>query len=194
MRIILAVVLSASFAAVAGSQTTPGTSPPRGPDFTVQVWGDVVADFNNRVDRYVELRRAAEVGVPPLAVTDHWDEVTRSEVALAANIRRARGRARQGEFFTPLISAEFRKALRPILDAKTREVIMDDNPGSFLHHVDVRYPKTRSYSTVPANVLALLPRLPVDMEYRFVGRHLILLDVRANVIVDRMTCAIRCND
>lgn len=160
----------------------------------MQVWGDVVADFNIRVDRYVELRSAAEVGVPPLAVTDHWDEITRSEVALAAKIRRARGRSRQGEFFTPVISREFRKALRPIVDDKTRDVIMDDNLGSFTHHIDVRYPKTRSYSTVPANVLALLPRLPADIEYRFLGPHLILLDIRANVIVDRMKCAIRCDD
>jgi len=194
VRAVLAVALVVSFEAVAGAQTTTAPTVPRGPDFKVQVWGDIVADFSNRVDRYAELRRAAEVGVPPLAVTDHWDEITRSEVALAARISRARGRARQGEIFTPLISAEFRNALRPIVDDKTRAVIMDDNPGSFTHHIDVRYPKTRSYSTVPANVLALLPRLPADIEYRFLGPHLILLDVRANVIIDRMRCAIRCDD
>lgn len=194
MRAILACVLIVSFEAAAGSQTTTGPTVPRGPDFAVQVWGEVVADFSERIDRYVELRRAAEVGVPPLAVTDHWDEITRSEVALAARISRARVRARRGEFFTPTISAEFRNALRAIVDENTRAVIMDDNPGLFTDHIDVRYPKTRSYSSVPANVLALLPRLPDDIEYRFLGPHLILLDIRANVIVDRMRCAIRCND
>lgn len=194
MRGTLAIVLIVSFEAGAGSQTPTGPTAPRGPDFKVQVWGDVVADFNARIDRYVELRRAAEVGVPPLAVTDNWDEVTRSEVALAARISRARVRARRGEFFTPTISREFRNALRPIVDENTRAVIMDDNPGSFTRHIDVRYPKTRSYSSVPANVLALLPRLPDDVEYRFLGPHLILLDIRANVIIDRMRCAIRCDD
>jgi hypothetical protein len=36
-----------------------------------------------------------------------------------------------------------------------------------------------------------LPRLPADIEYRFVERHLILLDTRANLIVDRLPYAIR---
>ena len=80
------------------------------------------------------------------------------------------------------------------VDDRTRDVIMDDNPVPFTRHIDVRYPKTRSYSTVPANVLALLPRLPDDIEYRFLGPHMILLDIRANAIVDRMRCAIRCDD
>jgi hypothetical protein len=43
---------------------------------------------------------------------------------------------------------------------------------------------------VPPNILAVLPRLPDDIPYRFFGRHLILLDTRANLILDRMPCAI----
>ena len=31
-------------------------------------------------------------------------------------------------------------------------------------------------STVPPNILVALPRLPDDIQYRFLGRHLILLD------------------
>jgi hypothetical protein len=50
------------------------------------------------------------------------------------------------------------------------------------------------YSTVPGNILAALPALPDDVEYRFLGRHLILLDIRADVILDRITYAIRCTD
>jgi hypothetical protein len=49
-------------------------------------------------------------------------------------------------------------------------------------------------STVPANVLSVLPELPPDIQYRFLGRHLVLHDTRANVIVDRMRCAIQCRD
>jgi hypothetical protein len=39
---------------------------------------------------------------------------------------------------------------------------------------------------VPPNVLAALPTLPKDIDYRFVGKHLILRDTRANLIVDYM--------
>jgi hypothetical protein len=38
--------------------------------------------------------------------------------------------------------------------------------------------------TVPPNVLANLPQLPEDLEYRILGRDLILRDVHANLIVD----------
>jgi hypothetical protein len=33
-------------------------------------------------------------------------------------------------------------------------------------------------------LLDVLPRLPEELEYRFVGRDLILRDVKANLIVD----------
>jgi len=34
--------------------------------------------------------------------------------------------------------------------------------------------------------------LPDGIEFRFVGRHLILYDVRANTIIDRLPDAIEC--
>jgi hypothetical protein len=56
--------------------------------------------------------------------------------------------------------------------------------------VNGAYPRKQPLSTVPSNILAALPRLPDDVEYRFVGRHLILLDIRARVILDRIPYAI----
>jgi len=39
-------------------------------------------------------------------------------------------------------------------------------------------------STMPPDVLAALPKLPENLEYRFVGNRLILLDVEAHLVVD----------
>jgi hypothetical protein len=50
------------------------------------------------------------------------------------------------------------------------------------------------FSTVPGTILAALPTLPDGVEYRFLGRHLILFDVRAGVILDRIPYAIQCVD
>ena len=47
---------------------------------------------------------------------------------------------------------------------------------------------------MPPNILARLPSLPDDIQYRFLGRHLILLDTRASVILDRIPYAIQCAD
>ena len=41
-------------------------------------------------------------------------------------------------------------------------------------------------STVPPQVLEGLPKLPEELEYRFVGERLILLDPHAHIIVDYM--------
>lgn len=51
--------------------------------------------------------------------------------------------------------------------------------GEFEHRINGRYPGRLPLSTVPPNVLAALPRLPDDLQYRFVGRHLVLLDAGA---------------
>ena len=103
---------------------------------------------------------------------------------LAKRIRVARARAREGEIFTPTISVEFRKVLRLEVNADTWAAIMDDNPGEFSNQINGTYSEKRPLSTVPPNVLAVLPRLPADIQYRLVGRHLILLDTRASVILD----------
>ncbi len=46
------------------------------------------------------------------------------------------------------------------------------------------YPERAALATVPALILTNLPRLPDGLEYRFMGRELILRDREANVIVD----------
>ena len=101
---------------------------------------------------------------------------------------------REGEIFTPTISVEFKKVLLLEMNANTWAAIMDDNPGEFSNQINGTYPEERPLSTVPPNVLAVLPRLPDDIQYRFVGRHLILLDTRASVILDRIPDAITCAD
>ena len=61
---------------------------------------------------------------------------------------------------------------------------MDENPGRVRLHVNGRYPESVPVVTVPPQVLQGLPKLPEELEYRFVGDRLILLDVHADTIVD----------
>ena len=106
----------------------------------------------------------------------------------------ARAGAKEGDIFTPAISVEFRKVLIFEMSANTWAAIMDDNPGEFSNQINRTYPDDKPLSTVPPDILAALPRLPDDIQYRFSGRHLILLDMRANVILDRIPYAIQCRD
>jgi hypothetical protein len=45
-------------------------------------------------------------------------------------------------------------------------------------------------SLVPPALLLKLPQLPKELDYRFVGRHLILRDATANIIVDYILDAV----
>jgi len=70
-----------------------------------------------------------------------------------------------------------------------RESVMDDNPPPGKVHVAVnaRYHDDVPLSTMPPEVLKNLPVLPKDVEYRFVGETLILLDPDAHIVVDFVT-------
>jgi hypothetical protein len=190
----LAIAFIVLFSSV-GTPQTPATNQDRGtPDFRVQVWGSIMADFSARVWSYSELRNKLENGLPPLTVTDDPAEIRRAVHALAERIRVARAGAQQGEIFSTTISVEFRRVLLIEMNANTWAAIMDDKPGEFSNQINGTYPEERPLSTVPPNALAVLPRLPDDIQYRFVGRHLILLDTRAGVILDWIPYAIKCAD
>ena len=50
--------------------------------------------------------------------------------------------------------------------------------------VNQPYPDGVPYTTVPPTLLLRLPKLPDEVAYRIVDRDLVLLDVKANLVVD----------
>jgi hypothetical protein len=183
---LMVLLASASFAQAPQPQRDSNS-----PDFKVQIWGDFGVEFITRVDSYVELRSELEKGLPVLRVTADPAEITRAERALARRIRDARKKAKRGDIFTPAISDVFRNALLLEMDAKTWKSVMDDNPGTFSVRINGTYPDKKPLSTVPANILAALPRLPDGVQYRFLGVHLVLFDTKARVILDGIPYAIK---
>jgi hypothetical protein len=161
-------------------------------DLSLQMWDSTAAEFGGRIGDYVRLRTELEDGLSALAVTHDPAETRRAIRALAQRIRAARRRAAQGDVFKSDVSNQFKKALLHEMDASTCATIMDENPGDLPNEINGSYPEGLPFSTVPVNILAVLPRLPEDVEYRFLGRQLILLDTRANVIIDRIPDAIQC--
>jgi hypothetical protein len=65
--------------------------------------------------------------------------------------------------------------------SSSARILRDESPSSTLPRGE------------PHNVLTALPSLPADLEYRFLGHHLILVDTRANMILDRIPGAIECS-
>jgi hypothetical protein len=155
----------------------------------------VLADFKKRVDAYMELHNRLEKESPPLKETKNPAEIQLSEEVLAKKLREARKTASQGEIFTPAAQTLFRRLMYPettgTAGREAKEAIKEDAPPRVSIKVNARYPEGAPLPTVPPNFLAALPKLPEDLEYRIIDKHLILRDVHANVIVDFIPHAIR---
>ena len=189
---IFAAILTVVFATVGATQPVHGTTDTVTPVFRVRILGDTTTGFSTRVDSYFELRGRLQRTLPEVVVTDDVRQIRHRTRSLAKAIRVARRGAVQGEFFTVATSAEFKRTLALIMDADVWAVIMDDNPGAFSHDIDGSYPEGKPRSTMPGIILAHLPNLPDDIQYRFIGRHLVLYDSKANTIIDRLPNAIAC--
>jgi hypothetical protein len=126
-------------------------------------------------------------------VTTNADEIESFEHRLAERIRHARGK-RRGQIFAPAMEGQVKRMLRVQADRATIGAIMDDGPGEFDVDVNDTYSKKRSLGTIPPKLLLILPDLAPDLQYRFVGRHLIIFDPRANIIVDEIPYALNCRD
>ena len=155
----------------------------------------VLKDFTDRIEAYTKLRNDLKGEGPPLKETKEPAKIKASQDALAAKIREARKDARPGDIFTPEIRTKFRQLMYPEVKGaegrQTKAVIREDAPADVKFKVNATYPEAQPLPTMPPNLLANLPQLPDDLEYRIVDRHLILRDVHANIIVDYIPNAIR---
>jgi hypothetical protein len=153
--------------------------------------GQVLGDFKTRVERYDQLRKKADDSAPPLKESSNPAKIKDGQQGLAERIGAARVGVKQGDIFTPEIAAAFKRLLRPeAKQPETKEAMKEDKPVVVSFKVNAPYPDKQPVATVPPNVLAALPELPKDIEYRFVDKHLVLRDARANLIIDYMLNAI----
>lgn len=157
----------------------------------------LLAEFNAKIAAYNKLRGDLAKDSPKLKETTDPAQIGSAEKALAAKIRAARATAKRGEIFTPANEAMFRRLIRPSMtkgpDAVENKAIVKEDapqPAEVPFKVNGEYPKDVALSTMPPDVLKALPPLPENLQYRIVGKHLILLCTQGNLIVDYMLNAI----
>jgi len=144
-------------------------------------------DFFDRVRAYVKIHDNSETRVPSLKDTSDPKQVSTREKALADEIRIERAGAQQGDVFAPAAARQIGAVVaedfirRP---AAIQKAILVEVPVKVPPAINTDYPTTLPLATVPPSLLQKLPTLPEELEYRFLGRHLILRDIKANLIVD----------
>jgi hypothetical protein len=150
----------------------------------------VAAEFETRVNAYVALHRRYEGTVPTVAVSTDYAQVLAAIDSLGTKIRAERKDARRGDVFTPEVECWFRGMIDTSLKGcdtnALRAAINEENPphAKFALVINGRWPEGASLGPMPPNLLADLPQLPDDLEYRFLGRDLVLWDAHANLVVD----------
>ena len=142
--------------------------------------------FSLRVHDYVETHRRLAAAIEQPLCSDA-EELTRQTVTLAAAIRDARPRAKEGDIFTIAAGEAFRTRIA----AMVRRTGFDVAAYLARHRAEREELDVHVFGSLPWRthvtlmpIIRELPELPPELEYRFVGRDLVLMDVGANIVVD----------
>lgn len=159
------------------------------PSSSQNVTGQAAAalEFQKRIQDYMKIHNEAEGKVPNLKKTDDPQEISDREKSLAQMIMTLRAGAQPNEIFAPEYQPYFIQIVKDDFktrDAGDRKAMISELPAKMKVDVNTVYPTTIPLATFPPMLLRKLPDLPPELEYRIVGRSLILRDVKANLIVD----------
>lgn len=156
----------------------------------------VVHDFNQRVDWYVRLHRRLERSLPPEHLFGDLEDMSAAVDALHQAMIEARPNARAGTFFTPAVAELLTTRLGRAITASGHTltdawIALNLGYPSGIPEVQIngRPPAGRYVRVWPA-LLAALPALPEELEYRFVGWDLVLVDIHADLVVDILKDAV----
>jgi hypothetical protein len=172
------------------TSASPATAPP-----TERVVGPLspadaqaLSTMNERLGDYIDLHTKLERSLPKLPKDATPQQIDRNQRAFEALIRKARATAKPGDIFTSEARPIIKRLLATVFGGpegkELKASIMDENSTGITISVNGRYPDKVPLSSVPPEVLQTLPKLTEDMEYRFIGDRLILLDTHAHVVAD----------
>ena len=145
------------------------------------------SNFAERVDGYMALRRTIQAQAAPCSSDRPASEVSKT---LAVALAGARLGAKPGDIFGSDAGAALRPRILVALEATGYSV------ADLLVEINIEAPGTRPVLSVngrfdwrfgalmPPALIAAMPTLPDALQYRFVGRDLVLVDVDAGLIVD----------
>ena len=156
-----------------------------------------IQDFSKRVDDYVKLRKRAQADLPRRNPGSSAADLKQYQASLAQeHSGTERSQAKGGRYFHSSGQPAFQKIDRDTFRERQGGKIR----ASLRHAEPVHGLSLAGQSTVSANCrrcnprlqlfLSDLPKLPAEIEYRIVGRELVLLDTAANLIVDLLPDAL----
>ena len=141
--------------------------------------------FRNAVVSYVELQRSEVAELPPASGT--VASTQGREAQLARRIQARRPEARPGDILG-LAAGNIRHLVSGEIAGAKGNAVLSSIEQTNIHgvrlRVNHRYPPTLPRVTMPGPILAKLPPVPSELEYRFLGRSLVLVDTECALVVD----------
>ena len=190
-RLVTLVISIVAAAACSPAQAPGGRAAQQEPPSAARDTLDATAlkEFRDEIGKYVALHKTLEAGLPPLKTEASPEEIRAHEVALQTLLADARVRAQEGDLFVSGIRPLIRRLVLEVLSGpegkqQLSEIREEAGERQIKLQLNARYPNDVPLSAVPFELLKALPQLPDELEYRFLGNHLILLDVRARMIAD----------
>jgi hypothetical protein len=151
-------------------------------------------EFQERIAAYLALRKTVTDQLPKLKPTPSAKDLTDRQALLASSLAKARAGVAQGDVFTPEVAMEFRRlgrlAMKGSDGARVHKSLKSAEPVQVTVRVNEPYPPRLPLQSTPPTLLMGLPKLPKELEYRLVGRTLVLRDSEANLVVDYLPEAI----
>jgi hypothetical protein len=145
--------------------------------------------FAESVAAYAALHHQVERLLPPQQSYVDPAEGLAYAAALSRALCAVRPNAREGDVFGPA-AGEIRRQVRYVLRAhgiEVRDLMLemaeDTEDGARLPVVNEAFSWALG-NLMPAAVIAALPPLPDELQYRLVGNTLVLIDVHASLVVD----------
>jgi hypothetical protein len=182
----LVAILSVAAAHAQGDRQTTADPPLPSTHTAAAFQKAALKTFDERLAAYLDLRKTLSRKLEPLKTTADATELATRQKVLASAIQQARHDAKRGDLVSDEIASQIRNAVAA--DLKTREprarrAALEEVPDVPLH-LNQPLPADAPLTTIPPLLLARLPQLPDNLQYRFIGRHMVLLDGDLHIVVD----------
>jgi hypothetical protein len=153
-----------------------------------------ITTFQENAKEYAQLRNELETKLPKLPKETSAERIEEHETALQDLVRVARAGAKPGDVFVPQVAEYIRATIRDEFKGQDRrelrKTVMEADTKDVPLRVNYPYPGTEEFAEIPPTLLLRLPELPKQVKYRFVGRHILLVDGENGLIIDYMLDAL----
>jgi hypothetical protein len=149
-----------------------------------------IAAFKKQVKEYVKLREKLEGKLAKLSKDSTPEQIQAHKTIFEEQVRAARVNAKPGDIFRSDIASHIRATIREEFKGRERkelrETVLEADTKGVPLRVNYPYPETKELTQIPPTLLLKLPQLPKQVKYRFVGRHMLLVDRENGLIIDYM--------